>query len=102
MGNDDPLSVSVAEQRVHIHYLGRGQQTIEQRISSIEAELGRHRSMLSTVSSVGDRLRRMEASAATLKIAGGVLMLVLARSGLVTGEGAKVVEKVGSGLLGGF
>lgn len=102
MGRDDPISVSVAEQRVHIHYLGRGQQTIEQRITSIEAELGRQGSTLSTVSNFGDRLRRVEATAALLKIAGGVLMLVLARSGLVTGEGAKVVEKVGSGLLGGF
>mgnify|MGYP000656278227 CR=1 FL=1 len=102
MGRDDQTAVSVAELRVHTHYLTRGQTTFEQRLSTLEAEQRRHGSILLTMAEIPGRQQRVEAAVALLKVAAGLLMFVLARSGHVTGEGARVLEKAGGALLGVF
>lgn len=93
MSSNDPMHTrTVAQLEVHQQYLGRGQRTIEKRVSRLE-ESERHRSSIqSKVTEYDERLARVEDALRLVKAAAGLVMLSLAASGNVNGVGEKAVR----------
>ncbi|MDX2288180.1 MAG: hypothetical protein NW217_05095 [Hyphomicrobiaceae bacterium] len=102
MGRDEQTASLVARLDERSLHLTHGHRTLEQRVSTLEDEHRRLASTLSTTSGLHDRIQRAEAAVSLLKVAGGLLMFALARSGAVSGEAGKVLERAGGALLGGF
>lgn len=104
--DDHQATVSLAQQEIHVHYLRRDSQTQAGRLTDLERQFDRqtrdHSMLLNGLREHQDRLRRVEVAVILLKMAGGLLMLVIAQSGLVSGKGAQLLEKAGGAMLGAF
>lgn len=83
---------TLASQAVHIEYLGRGQQTHESRLRSLEDQARQYHGPISTIPEVAKRLRQVEEAVRLIKAAGGIVMLALAASGQVGGLGEKAAR----------
>jgi hypothetical protein len=99
--DDHQTTASLARQEVHVSYLRRDSQTQAGRLTAIERQMRDHSTLLHGLREHQDRLRRVEMAVSLLKAAGGMLMLVVAQSGLVSGKGAQLLEKAGGAMLGG-
>lgn len=82
----------VAGHEVHIHYLGRGQRTIESRLRTVEDTQRQHTTILASQQDTAKRLRQVEEGVRLIKAAAGLAMMALAASGQVGGVGEKAAR----------
>lgn len=102
MNRDHETTASLARLEVHASYLRRDTLTQAGRLTTLERQVRDHGTMLRELREHQDRLRRVEVAVSLLKTAGGLLMLVVAQSGLVSGKGSQILERAGGAMLGGF
>ena len=79
----------VAGHEVHIHYLGRGQRTIESRLRTVEDTQRQHTTILASQQDTAKRLQQVEKAVRLIKAGIGLVLGTLS----ATGSAGQVGEK---------